>query len=86
MKENSFEKAFERLEEILHNMNENKISLDDSLKLFEEADSLMKTCSSKLTDAENKIEILLKNREKDLKLDENTPQTESFNLDKNQIL
>ena len=31
MKENSFEKAFERLEEILHNMNENKISLDFDL-------------------------------------------------------
>jgi exodeoxyribonuclease VII small subunit len=67
-------------------MNENKISLDDSLKLFEEADTLMKTCTNKLTEAENKIEILLKNRDKDLKLDENTPQTENFNFNKNQIL
>jgi exodeoxyribonuclease VII small subunit len=86
MIENSFEKAFERLEEILESMNENKVSLDDSLKLFEEANNLMQICSKKLTDAEQKIEILLKNREKNLDLNENTPKTENFNLDKNQIL
>ncbi|NGX56122.1 MAG: Exodeoxyribonuclease 7 small subunit [Candidatus Anoxychlamydiales bacterium] len=86
MKEMEFEKAFERLEEILQNMNENKISLDNSLKLFEEADLLIKTCNKKLLDAESKIETLIKNRDQDLKIDENGPVKENFNMDTNQVL
>jgi len=34
--EKTFEKAFKRLEEILEKMNEGKVSLDESLKLYEE--------------------------------------------------
>ena len=60
--EQSFEKAFDRLEEILQKMNEGKISLDTSLKLFEEANSLITKCNDRLVKAEQKIEILIKNR------------------------
>ena len=63
-----FEKAFTRLEEILERMNSGTISLDESLKLYEEADTLIATCSKRLTDAERKIEILIKNRNGDLTL------------------
>ena len=38
----SFEKAFERLDVILQTMNEGKVSLDKSLKLFEEAKAARK--------------------------------------------
>lgn len=62
-KEKPFEQAFERLEEILKILNEGKISLDESLTLFEEADSLISNCSNKLNKAEQKIEVLIKNRE-----------------------
>lgn len=81
----SFEKAFERLEEILNCMNEGKISLDHSLKLFEEADSLIKNCQSKLIGAEQKIEQLIKKRE-ELALENGQPQTEDFDPDNQQIL
>ena len=77
----SFEKSFERLEEILQTMNQEKISLDESLKLFEEADSLINKCNSELQTAEKKVEILIKNREKELVLDkDNKPKMEEFNV------
>ena len=58
----SFEAAFARLEEILERLNAGTITLDDSLKLYEEADQLIAICSKRLNDAERKIEILVKNR------------------------
>jgi exodeoxyribonuclease VII small subunit len=61
-KELNFEASFARLEEILEKMNSSAVSLDDALKLFEEADKLITSCSKKLTDAERKVEILIKNR------------------------
>lgn len=62
----SFEAAFARLEEILERLNTGTISLDDSLKLYEEADQLIGLCNKRLTDAERKIEILVKNRNGEL--------------------
>ncbi len=75
----SFEKAFERLETILENMNSGNLSLDASLKLFEEANTLIGKCNQKLKSAEQKIEILLKGRQNELLLDEKEePLKESF--------
>lgn len=64
----SFETAFKRLEEILEKMNSSTISLDESLKLYEEADGLIAICNKRLNDAERKIEILVKNRQGELTL------------------
>ncbi len=75
----SFEIAYARLEEILEKMNSGKTSLEDSLKLYEEADRLIHGCSKRLTEAEKKIEILVKTREGDLLLDEQgQPKTQPF--------
>ena len=75
----NFEESLKRLEEILETMNSGNTSLDESLELFEEADGHLKKCSKRLTDAEKKIEILIKKRGGDLKLDhEGTPITEAF--------
>jgi len=80
-KEKSFEHAFTRLEEILEKMNAGSVSLDESLKLFEEADNLINTCSKRLTEAERKIETLVKNRNGDLsKGDDQKPVTQDFSL------
>lgn len=80
-KEDSFEKAFARLEEILEQMNSGAVSLDDSLKLFEEADKLINTCSERLNEAERKIETLIKNRKGELSLgNDQKPTTEDFSL------
>lgn len=76
----SFEAAFAKLEEILEKMNSGAISLDESLKLYEEADRLIVTCQKRLTDAERKIEILVKNRNGEIALNaEQKPQTQDFN-------
>jgi exodeoxyribonuclease VII small subunit len=79
--EMSYEASFARLEEILEKMNSSSISLDESLKLYEEADRLINHCTKRLNDAERKIEILIKNRhtgELILGTDQK-PMTEDFN-------
>ncbi len=67
-----FEAAYARLEEILTTVQTGKASLEDSLKLYEEADQLIQWCSKSLSEAEKKIEILVKNRE-------GSPQAQPFN-------
>lgn len=75
----TFEEAYDRLEEILEKMNGERVSLDQAITLYEEADGLISSCQKRLTEAEQKIEILLKNREGQLELDENQqPQMEPF--------
>ena len=78
-KEVSFEKAFSRLEEILEKMNSGSVSLDDSLKLYEEADLLVNACTKRLNEAERKIETLIKKRNGELTLgDDQKPLTKDF--------
>ncbi|MFC2049170.1 exodeoxyribonuclease VII small subunit [Chlamydiota bacterium] len=75
----NFERSFSRLEEILEKMNSGNVSLDESLKLYEEADRLITGCTHKLNRAEAKIEMLIKKRDGELELDtEGTPRTASF--------
>lgn len=74
-----FEEAYSRLEQILEKMNSGKLSLEDSLLLYEEADRLIASCNAQLLDAEQKVEILLKNREGELLLSETKkPLTQEF--------
>lgn len=70
MSEPTFEKAFSRLEEILEKMSSGQVPLDDAIKLYEEADKLIKQCSKRLTSAEQKIEKLVKTRSGELKTEE----------------
>lgn len=62
MSEPTFESSLQRLEQILEKMNSGAVPLEESLKLYEEADQLIAACSKKLNDAEKKIEVLIKNR------------------------
>jgi exodeoxyribonuclease VII small subunit len=79
MTEFSFEQTYTRLEQILEKLNSGKASLDDSLKLYEEADILITACSKRLNEAEQKIEMLIKNRQGELELNEQgAPQTQPF--------
>ncbi|MCH1430802.1 MAG: exodeoxyribonuclease VII small subunit [Chlamydiales bacterium] len=66
----NFEQSFERLEKILEEMNNGSLSLEDSIKHFEEADKLIKNCDLQLNEAEKKIEKLIKNRNGDLEKNE----------------
>ncbi len=77
--EMSFEAAYARLEEILEKMNSGKVPLEESLKLYEEADRLISWSNKRLMQAEKKIEILVKNREGELACDEKgRPLTQEF--------
>ena len=75
----SYEKAFERLEQILEQMNSGKTALDDSIKLYEEAEKLLSQCTKALNSAEKKIEQLIKGRNGEIAVDaEKQPRTEPF--------
>ena len=54
-----FEKKLARLEEIVGKMEGGEVSLEDSLKLFEEGVQLSRTCQKELDQAEQKVELLL---------------------------
>lgn len=63
-KELTFEKAMKRLEEIVNALENGTVSLDDSLKLFEEGIKLSKYCENELKNIENKAsKILLDSKE-----------------------
>lgn len=54
-KEITYESAIKRLEEIVDALDKNEVSLDESMKLFEEGTKLTAFCSAKLKEAEQKI-------------------------------
>ena len=58
----TFESAVTRIEEISKLLEDKNISLDDSIKLFEEGTRLSDYCSESLKNAEQKI-TELKNKE-----------------------
>lgn len=66
----SFEKAFERLEAIVQAMNSGKLSLEDSLKQYEEAAKLIHHAEKLLSNAEKKIEVLMKTGSGAIAMDE----------------
>lgn len=54
-----FENKLQRLEEIVNKMESGDLSLDDSLKFFEEGVKLSRECNQQLVQAEQKMKILL---------------------------
>jgi exodeoxyribonuclease VII small subunit len=62
MAEKKFEAALARLEEIVGELEKGELSLEQSLKLFEEGIKLARICSARLEEAERKVEVLLKDK------------------------
>lgn len=54
-----FEKKLDRLESIVEKMETGELSLEESLKLFEEGVKLSRECNTQLTAAEQKVKLLL---------------------------
>lgn len=54
-----FEKKLTRLEEIVGRMESGELTLEDSLKMFEEGVRLSRECNTQLMDAEQKVKVLL---------------------------
>ncbi|HYM12287.1 MAG TPA: exodeoxyribonuclease VII small subunit [Bryobacterales bacterium] len=56
----SFEKALERLEQIVKELESGDLPLEKSLELFEKGMALSESCRKQLSAAETRVEILLR--------------------------
>ena len=64
MKKNlTFEEAMVTLEQTVAKLENGSFSLDESLTQFEEAVKLVKYCNAKISEAEQKVRILIENTE-----------------------
>ena len=64
----SFEQSLKRLEEIVQKLEQGDVSLDDSMKFYEEGMALSKACLEKLTEAELRLKKLSKDMKGDFEL------------------
>lgn len=60
-KDIKFEDAMLLLEDIVKKLEAGSLSLDESIKSYEEAVKLIGICNEKLSDAEQKVRILTEN-------------------------
>ncbi|TMA12586.1 MAG: exodeoxyribonuclease VII small subunit [Deltaproteobacteria bacterium] len=63
-----FKEALEELEKVVEQLESGELSLEDSLAAFEQGVKLVRYCNQKLTEVEKKIELLVKDKEGNLKL------------------
>lgn len=56
----TFEQSLLRLEEIVKQLEQGKVSLEESLRLFEEGTALAAACNKQLDTAERKVVRLMK--------------------------
>ena len=64
-----FEKAMQRLEKIVEDLEKGELDIDKSLEIFEEGIKMSRVCSKKLNEAEAKIEKLTQNQKGELVTD-----------------
>ena len=69
-KQIQFEEAFKRLDEIVTKLESGDLSLEESMTLFEEGITLTKTCKTRLEAAEQKIQLLIKDSDGNLTLED----------------
>ena len=66
MGEIKFEKAIQRLEKIVDDLETGELDIDKSLEIFEEGIKMSRVCSKKLDEAEAKIEKLTRDQKGEL--------------------
>jgi exodeoxyribonuclease VII small subunit len=59
----TFEASLEALEQIVHQLENGDLPLDKSLELFEQGIRLSRECQERLSQAERRIEILLRDNQ-----------------------
>ncbi|HSS21981.1 MAG TPA: exodeoxyribonuclease VII small subunit [Pyrinomonadaceae bacterium] len=59
----SFEASLEALEQIVHQLENGDLPLEKSLELFEDGIRLSRQCQERLSQAERRIEILLRDNQ-----------------------
>ncbi len=72
----TFESSVTRLDEIVRLLERGEVSVEESLKLFEEGAYLMKTCAGILDKAEQKISLIMKG-------EDGTPVAVPFDAEQN---
>ncbi len=55
----SFENSMKKLETVVSKLESDEVSLEESLKLFEEGVKLMRFCHLRLNEIEEKVQILV---------------------------
>ena len=58
-KQEKFEESLKKLEDIVRQLEQGDLTLEASLKLFEDGIKLSRLCSKQLEEAERKVEMLL---------------------------
>ena len=66
-KEVEFESALKKLETIVDNLEGGDLSLEAALKQYEEGVRMADICSKRLSEAEKKVEVLMKTTDKSKK-------------------
>ncbi len=60
MAKKTFESALSKLEKITEELEDGELSLENSLKKFDEGIQLVQFCNSKLEDAKSRVDLLLR--------------------------
>jgi exodeoxyribonuclease VII small subunit len=60
MAKERFEEALDKLEEIVKKMEAGEMTLEESLKAFEEGIKLSRLCAKKLDEADRRVDLLLR--------------------------
>ena len=55
----TFEEAMQKLEELVGNLETGELSLDESLRTFEEGMQLVEFCEKRLDEVDRRIQVLL---------------------------
>lgn len=59
----SFEEDVKRLQKIVEELSSGRLTLGESLKIYEEGIKLAQSCSAALSDAQRKVELLMKKKD-----------------------
>lgn len=65
-----FEEALKRLEEIVERLESDEVLLDESLRIFQEGIELYRFCHKRLTEAEQKVKVLIENANAEFRLED----------------
>jgi exodeoxyribonuclease VII small subunit len=63
MASEKFETVLKKLEDVVKKLESGELSLDESLKAFEEGVKYASFCSKKLEEAESRVEVLLRRKD-----------------------
>ena len=73
----TFESSLSELEKIVGQLESGDLPLEESLKLFENGVRLSRECRERLTEAERRIEVLMKDNDGKLSLSELSSEVSS---------